>query len=171
MEGATVTWDFADFPGAFPVHVRKVVPNRSIVLEWQAGDGKYDTRVEMSFEALDSESSKVQIAESGWKETQAGLDASYGNCYGWMHMLCCLKVWLERGINLREYFSQVDLQPFRSCSASSAACLPEIAAFTTPEGPTQWPAWYSPGRKATRCLQRSGFLYPQPTGAPRSLSV
>jgi len=104
VEGTTVTWDFADFPGAFPVKVRKVVPNRSIVLEWQAGDGKYDTRVEMSCEALDSEFSKVQITESGWKETQAGLDASYGNCYGWMHMLCCLKVWLEHGVNLRESF-------------------------------------------------------------------
>jgi uncharacterized protein YndB with AHSA1/START domain len=44
VEGATVTWDFADFPGAFPVRVRQVVPNRSIVLEWQAADGKYDTR-------------------------------------------------------------------------------------------------------------------------------
>ena len=104
VEGTTVTWDFADFPGAFPVHVRKVVPNRAIVLEWQAADGKYDTRVEMSFEALDSESAKVQIAESGWKETPAGLNSSYGNCQGWMHMLCCLKVWLEHGINLREFF-------------------------------------------------------------------
>jgi uncharacterized protein YndB with AHSA1/START domain len=104
VEGTTVTWDFADFPGAFPVHVRKVVPNRSIVLEWQAADGKYDTRVEMSFEALDSESAKVQIIESGWKETPAGLNSSYGNCQGWMHMLCCLKVWLEHGINLREFF-------------------------------------------------------------------
>jgi hypothetical protein len=25
VEGTTVTWDFADFPGAFPVRVRKVV--------------------------------------------------------------------------------------------------------------------------------------------------
>jgi uncharacterized protein YndB with AHSA1/START domain len=103
-EGAKVTWEFADFPGAFPVHVRKVVPNRSIVLEWQAGDGKYDTRVQMSFEALDAESSKLQIAESGWRETQAGLDASYGNSYGWMQFLCCLKIWLENGIRLREFF-------------------------------------------------------------------
>jgi uncharacterized protein YndB with AHSA1/START domain len=29
-EGTTVTWDFADFPGAFPVYVRKTVPNQSI---------------------------------------------------------------------------------------------------------------------------------------------
>ena len=28
VAGSTVSWDFADFPGAFPVHVREVVPER-----------------------------------------------------------------------------------------------------------------------------------------------
>ena len=32
--GATVTWDFHDFPGAFPVEVVEVEPNRRIVLRW-----------------------------------------------------------------------------------------------------------------------------------------
>lgn len=31
-EGTSVTWDFADFPGAFPVQVKKVEPGRLIVL-------------------------------------------------------------------------------------------------------------------------------------------
>jgi uncharacterized protein YndB with AHSA1/START domain len=31
--GATVMWDFADFPGAFPVQVVEVVPDERIVLE------------------------------------------------------------------------------------------------------------------------------------------
>ena len=30
--GATVTWDFHDFPGAFPVEVVEVVPDEKIVL-------------------------------------------------------------------------------------------------------------------------------------------
>ena len=34
--GATVTWDFHDFPGAFPVKVVEVVPDERIVLEWEA---------------------------------------------------------------------------------------------------------------------------------------
>jgi uncharacterized protein YndB with AHSA1/START domain len=104
-EGTTVTWDFADFPGAFPVHVRKVVANRSIVLEWQAADGDYNTRVEMSFEPIDAGSTLVKIAESGWKETQKGLDSALGNSGGWMQMLCCLKVYLELGVNLREFLN------------------------------------------------------------------
>ena len=33
---------------------------------------------------------------------QAASKASYGNCQGWMQMLCALKAYLEHGINLRE---------------------------------------------------------------------
>src|SRR3546814_14808194 len=36
--GATVTWDFHDFPGAFPVWVIEVVEDEKIVLEWQASE-------------------------------------------------------------------------------------------------------------------------------------
>ena len=104
VPGSTVTWDFADFPGAFPVHVREVVPERLIELQWQAADGEYDTTVRMEFEALDDRSTLIRISESGWRETQKGLDSSYGNCSGWMQMLCCLKVYAEQGENLREFF-------------------------------------------------------------------
>ena len=104
VAGSTVTWDFADFPGAFPVHVREVVPNRLIVLQWKAADGDYDTTVRLEFEPLDETSTLVRISESGWKETQKGLDSSYGNCMGWTQMLCCLKVYVEQGKNLREFF-------------------------------------------------------------------
>ena len=31
------------------------------------------------------------------------LDSSYMNCMGWSQMLCALKVYVERGFNLREY--------------------------------------------------------------------
>ena len=103
-EGTTVTWGFHDFPGAFPVHVKKVEKNRLIELEWQAADGDYTTRVRMEFEPLDDGGTLVRIGESGWRETDDGLRSSYGNCMGWMQMLCCLKVYAETGRNLREYF-------------------------------------------------------------------
>ncbi len=107
-EGATVTWDFADFPGAFPVKVIAVDPAKRIVLEWEAneeGNGpKYDTTVTMTFQRVDGDPGRtlVEIAEEGWRETAAGLKASYGNCMGWSQMLAALKVWMEHGINLRE---------------------------------------------------------------------
>ena len=108
--GATVTWDFADFPGAFPVMVTEVVPDKKIVLNWGAADGKpdegglYDTTVTMTFEQLDDGRTLVTIAESGWRDTDAALKAAFGNCEGWTGMLCALKMYIEHGINLRDGF-------------------------------------------------------------------
>ena len=113
--GATVTWDFHDFPGAFPVHVVEVVPDERIVLEWKANEGEspnveggamkevyYSTTVTMTFKGLDDGRTLVEIAEEGWRQNQGALSASYGNCQGWTGMLLALKVWVEHGINLRE---------------------------------------------------------------------
>jgi uncharacterized protein YndB with AHSA1/START domain len=113
--GATVMWDFHDFPGAFPVWVIDVVPERRIVLQWEANevspaDGEeavtpsagYRTTVTMTFEPLEDGRTLVTITEEGWRETEGGLRASYGNCQGWTQMLCALKAYLEYGINLRE---------------------------------------------------------------------
>ena len=36
--GATVYWDFADFPGAFPVEVVEVEDDRRVVLRWAAAE-------------------------------------------------------------------------------------------------------------------------------------
>ena len=104
-EGATVTWDFADFPGAFPVTVRKVDRDHLIVFEWPSDDGEGTTQVRIEFEPLDERSTMVRIAEGSWRATQDGLDRSYGNCMGWTQMIACMKVYLEHGINLRDgYF-------------------------------------------------------------------
>ena len=111
--GATVTWDFHDFPGAFPVEVVEVVPDKRIVLRWEANEGPpddgdpvakvgYKTQVTMTFEPLKDGRTLVSVAEQGWHETAQGLAGSYGNCMGWTQMLCALKGWLEYGINLRE---------------------------------------------------------------------
>ena len=114
--GKTVTWDFHDFPGAFPVQVIEVEPDRKIVLEWKANEGEppnveggemksvdYNTIVTMTFTPLDDDTrTMVEIEEKGWRETEGALKASYGNCQGWAQMLAALKAWVEYGINLRE---------------------------------------------------------------------
>lgn len=102
VEGATVYWTFSEVPGDHPVIVRQVQNNERIVLEWAAASGGYDTRIEMSFESLDAGSTMVRIQESGWKDDEADIEASYSNCGGWMHMMTCLKAYLEYGINLRD---------------------------------------------------------------------
>lgn len=112
-EGATVTWKFHDFPGEAPVTVTELIPNQKIVFQWDAYEPSkkpddhtpgYKTTVEMTFESLSPANTLVRISESGWRETQPGLDGSYGNCHGWTQMLCALKVYLEHNINLREGF-------------------------------------------------------------------
>lgn len=100
-EGTTVKWSFPEFPGEFPVKVRQVVKNERIVLEWESAERGYDTKVEMLFKPLEQGATMVQIRESGWHDTPKGIESSYGNCGGWMHMLCCLKAYLEYDINLR----------------------------------------------------------------------
>lgn len=102
--GAAIMWDFADFPGAFPVYVREMERGARIVLEWQAADGDYLTRVEFTFEALDAGTTLVRIREGTWRETPQGLKASYGNCMGWAQMLCALKGYVEYNLNLRDGF-------------------------------------------------------------------
>ena len=97
----TVMWEFADFPGPFPVRVKEVVENQLIAFEWDAA-GEIVCRVEIMFEALNDHETLVSISESGWPETEKGLELSYGNCMGWSQMLSALKAFLEYGINLRQ---------------------------------------------------------------------
>jgi uncharacterized protein YndB with AHSA1/START domain len=103
-EGTTVKWNFADHPGEFPVKVTRLVPNERIELSWEANEGGYDTRVVMTFEPVDAGTTLVRIAESGWHENEKGQESSYGNCFGWSQMLCCLKAWVEHRVNLRQGF-------------------------------------------------------------------
>jgi uncharacterized protein YndB with AHSA1/START domain len=102
--GATVMWDFHDFPGAFPVDVIEAVPGERIAFDWgeDVPDEKWRTRVTIRFSAVDADRTRVEIEEAGWDDSEAGRKASYGNCMGWSQMLCALKAWVEYGINLRE---------------------------------------------------------------------
>ncbi|MCP3098530.1 SRPBCC domain-containing protein [Myxococcus sp. K15C18031901] len=101
IEGTTVKWRFAEVPGEHDVVVREVRQDERIVFEWEAAGGGYDTRVEMKFKVIDAKNTLVQVSESGWREDPVGQAASYDNCGGWMHMMLCLKAYLEHGINLR----------------------------------------------------------------------
>lgn len=114
--GKTVMWDFADFPGAFPVEIIEVIPNEKIVLEWGANEGDsdaigakmheagYKTTVTMLFKPTDDGRTLVEIVEEGWRDVPGGTRAAFNNCEGWTGMLAAMKVWLEHGITLREGF-------------------------------------------------------------------
>lgn len=104
-EGNTVIWDFHDFPGAFPVVVKKTIKNELIIFDWNSSAGDYKITVIFKFLAIDKNSSMVRISESGWPLiNQQSIDEMNSHSSGWMQMLCCLKVYLEDGKNLREFF-------------------------------------------------------------------
>src|SRR3546814_12839513 len=80
--GATVEWDFHDFPGAFPVYVIEVVPDETIILERQANEGEAPnveggkmqgsddrTRAIMTYKGPDDGRTLVESAEPAWAET------------------------------------------------------------------------------------------------------
>ncbi|OUZ10992.1 ATPase [Aeromicrobium sp. PE09-221] len=104
----TVTWEFADFPGTFPVRVVEATPPRRIVISWDneaAVSASGTTTVVFELEPIDGDTrTLVTITESSWTATPQGLGAAMGNCQGWTGMLTALKAWLEHGINLREGF-------------------------------------------------------------------
>lgn len=109
VTGATVVWW-----GEVPVEVDEVVADSRIVLRWdgpKSADGVvlYKTHIEMNFQALENDATLVTIAETGWREDAQGQRASYINCEGWSQMLCCLKAFLEHGINLREGYYRSEL--------------------------------------------------------------
>lgn len=99
-QGAAVQWEFAEAPGVVEVVVGEVVQNQKITLRW-AGGRSYDTAVEMLFEPTESGDTIVRISEAGWRVEEEGIELACGNAGGWMHMMCCLKAYLEYGLRLR----------------------------------------------------------------------
>lgn len=103
-----VSWDFHDFPGAFPVRVVEADPPRRIAIRWAGNDTTSEdgtTTTTFEFEAVDDGSrTLVTITESSWTATATGATSAFGNCQGWTGMLAALKMWVEHGINLREGF-------------------------------------------------------------------
>lgn len=99
--GKTITWQFEDFPGEFPISVQQIVPSQLIRYQWGGAPGEMNT-VQFDFKKFESTGTTVQVMEEGWPSTEVGRAHSYRNTAGWMNMLCCLKACLEYGINLRK---------------------------------------------------------------------
>ena len=105
-EGQTITWHWSQW-GDFPVKVKSIKENESIVLELDSTEWKktetdgYPVTVELEVESLDNDSCMLSISETGWKTDEPGLRGSHDNCSGWTHMAMCLKGYVEHQIDLR----------------------------------------------------------------------
>jgi uncharacterized protein YndB with AHSA1/START domain len=97
--GTRVQWKFADVGAQMSVDVIEVEENRRIVFDWAASAVK--TRVVITLEPGDSNSTDVSISETGWPMDAEGVKRAMGQSAGWTFTLCCLKAYLQHGINLR----------------------------------------------------------------------
>ena len=97
--GARVEWEFADVGRSLSVDVKEVEQDRKIIFEWTASGGK--ARVTILFEPTESNTTRVSINEAGWPMDQEGIQRALEQTAGWTDFLCCLKAYLQHGINLR----------------------------------------------------------------------
>lgn len=68
--GATVTWEFADFPGAFDVNVIEARPAERLVFDWPDHHGTGMNRVTFAFDEFAPGRTRVEVTESGWQPTR-----------------------------------------------------------------------------------------------------
>jgi uncharacterized protein YndB with AHSA1/START domain len=98
-EGKLLTWTWEDYEAELPIQVEKVETNKMISFSWN-GSGT-DCLVVINLESIDK-NTVVKITESSWPADFNGAKQCMGQVEGWTHFLCCLKAYLEYGINLRE---------------------------------------------------------------------
>ena len=97
--GKTLTWTWDDFEGEHQVKVGKIEKDKVISFEWNGSGIK--CVVVITFESKGNNHTLVKITESDWPADYKGANQCMGQVEGWTHFLCCLKAYLEYGINLR----------------------------------------------------------------------
>lgn len=96
---AAVHWRWDDACADALVRPVSAERPRRLVFSWHA-HGR-DTEVTFTFDDADGRT-RVRVVEAGWPLDAAGAAALADQTSGWVNMLCCLKAYVEHGINLRE---------------------------------------------------------------------
>jgi uncharacterized protein YndB with AHSA1/START domain len=94
-----IDWRWDDVGVQLPVKVQQVVQNTNISFFWSASG--VEALATFELEPVSEESTIVKISESSWPADSEGIARCLGQTQGWTHLLCCLKAYLEYGINLR----------------------------------------------------------------------
>ena len=97
--GNTLTWIWEDFNAAHEVKVKKVEKDKLVSFTWE-GSG-VECLVVITLETKNENQTLVKITESDWLSDFKGATRCMGQVEGWTHFLCCLKAYLEYGVNLR----------------------------------------------------------------------
>lgn len=99
-EGKELLWKFPEFDMEFPIRVGKIIKDNYISYYWHMDT--IELLVEMNLTPKENNSTLVTITEKSRINDITGLKWLSGNSFGWSNFLCCLKAYLEYGINLRK---------------------------------------------------------------------
>jgi uncharacterized protein YndB with AHSA1/START domain len=91
-------WEWADVGAKLAIDVIQVVPNKKVVFLWPATGTK--TKVTLVLEA-DGDKTRITASEAPFALTEEGVARALGQNQGWTDFCCCLKAYLQHGINLR----------------------------------------------------------------------
>lgn len=97
--GKTLKWEWKDFDAEHEIKVIKVEKNKLVSFKWD-GSG-IECTVIISLESKEANNTLVKITEEEWTPDFEGAKSCMGQVEGWTHFLCCLKAYLEYGVNLR----------------------------------------------------------------------
>ena len=97
--GKTLTWTWDDFDAEHQIKIGKIEKDKTVSFEWN-GSG-VNCVVVITLEPKGNDKTLVKITESEWTSDYKGANQCMGQVEGWTHFLCCLKTYLEYGINLR----------------------------------------------------------------------
>ncbi|MCS4434586.1 SRPBCC domain-containing protein [Aquiflexum gelatinilyticum] len=100
VEGKTVFWSFPEFEGTDPIQVKKIETDKLIIFSWKIET--FDHLVEIILESRKDNDTLVTVQEKERPNNPSGIKWLMGNTEGWTNFLCCLKAYLEHGINLRK---------------------------------------------------------------------
>lgn len=95
----TVIWTWDDFGAELPIHVKTVRENKKVSFLWSASG--VETSVNITLEPVNDSITIIKIREQGWESDELGIKRFGQQTYGWVHMITCLKAYLEHGVNLR----------------------------------------------------------------------
>lgn len=96
----SVTWKWDDVGAELTVTPQDLETNRRVCFLWHASG--IETRVVIQLDEQGEGVSIVKVNETGWSPDYEGIARCLEQMQGWMNMLCCLKAYVEHGINLRE---------------------------------------------------------------------
>ena len=92
-------WAFDDVGKSLDVKVERVEQDRFVSFLWSASG--VEALVEMQILPGDT-ASLLKVSESEWPPDEKGIARCVEQTQGWVHFLCCMKAYLEYGINLRK---------------------------------------------------------------------